>query len=130
MAPYPINANIHSNNENKGNKNNTNQREKGKQFPSQKLFTNWILLWYTSTEFHSNLIIKVPLAHATPVYFFCSISYLIAGLSLDESNAFVHLYWWGVWLMIFYIINTHSLFYFHRIVLGIWLLWFCASYYP
>jgi len=40
MAPYPINANIHSNNENKGNKNNTNQREKGKQFPSQKLFTN------------------------------------------------------------------------------------------
>ena len=94
MAPYLINADIHSENEYKGYKTHTNQREKGAQFSSQKLLTSWILLRYTSIEFHSNLIIKGLLTHTSLLYFFFSILYLIAGLSLNESNAFVHLQGW------------------------------------
>jgi len=38
MAPYPINPNIHSDNEDKGYKTHKNQSARGKQFSSQKLF--------------------------------------------------------------------------------------------
>ena len=42
MAPYPINADIHSDNEYKGYKIHTNQRERGTQFSTQKLLSIWI----------------------------------------------------------------------------------------
>ena len=88
-----MNANIHSDNEDKGYKNPHNQRKRYTQFSSEKLFSSWILLQYISIKSHSNLIIEGCLANATLVYPYFSISYLIASSSLDESNAFVHLYW-------------------------------------
>ena len=76
-------------------KTHTNQRQMDTQPSPQKLFSSWILLQYTSIEYHSNLIIGACLANTTSVYSHFSISYLITGLSLNESNAFVHLYWQG-----------------------------------
>ena len=90
-----MNADIHSDKEDKGYKTHTNQRQRYTQFSSQKLFSSWIILQYTSIESHSNLIIGGYLANATLVYPYVSISYLIACSSLDESNIFVHLYWKG-----------------------------------
>ena len=55
-------------------KNNTKRYT---QFSPQKLLLSWILLQYTSTEFHSNWIIGRCLANTTPVYFVFSISNLL-----------------------------------------------------
>ena len=99
---YLINEDIYSNNEDKGYK--IPHKPKAKRYTTlipKKLFRSWILLPYNTIEFHSNLVIRGCLANTTPVYLYFSISYLIAGSSLDESNAFVHLYWQGVQLTIF-----------------------------
>ena len=90
-----MNANIHSDNEDKGYKNSHKPKARDTQPSLQKLFSSWILLQYTSIEYHSNLIIGACLANTTSVYSHFSISYLIAGSSLDKSNSFVHPYWQG-----------------------------------
>ena len=97
-----MNEDIYSDNEDKGYK--ILHKPKAKRHTTlipKKLFPSWILLPYTTIEFLSNLIIWGCLANTTPMYPYFSISYLIAGSSLDESNAFIHLYWQGVQLIIF-----------------------------
>ena len=70
-----MNANIHSDNEDKGYKNPHNQRKRYTQFSSEKLFSSWILLQYISIKSHSNLIIEGCLANATLAYPYFSISF-------------------------------------------------------
>ena len=76
-------------------KTDTNQRQRYTQLSPQKPFSSWILLQYSSIESHSNLIIRRCLANTTQICPHFSISYLIAGSSLNESNAFVHPCWQG-----------------------------------
>ena len=54
-----------------------NKTKRYTQFSLQKLLLSWILVQYTSTEFHYNLINGGCLANTTPGYSFFSISNLL-----------------------------------------------------